>query len=308
MYKNVSGCRFTANNWPALFIRLAAAGVQAENHTVPGASGPNVRSGLLREEITVTARKREEALQDAPISITALTAEALRVKNIRDAYDVANNTPNFSFTQNLGRRLDVPIIRGQFAPLIGSTAPNTGFFVDGVYVAGSIGSTSTANLERVDVLRGPQSTLRGRNALAGVILVETAEPTYSWEGRVRSSIASFPEGESRPDGIDQWDAAFALSGPVVADQLAFRIAGELARDEHGIRDRIRIPTKFLAQAVLQFVQRFHPTDRRHVNSNRLIGIPLVHLDFLHAAIAQFVFEAAEQPQSAQICKRIFKNL
>ncbi|MEE4184811.1 MAG: TonB-dependent receptor plug domain-containing protein, partial [Gammaproteobacteria bacterium] len=167
--------------------------------------------GNSREEITVPARRREESLQDVPISVTAFDSDTLRDKNIINAYDIAANTPNFSFTPNLGRRLDVPNIRGQFGPLVGGTAPNAGFFVDGVYVASSIGSTSTANLERVEILRGPQSALFGRATFSGAVNYITRRPTEEFEGQVNALVG---QDQRRQLGI--WG-----SGPIIEDKLYF---------------------------------------------------------------------------------------
>jgi outer membrane receptor protein involved in Fe transport len=163
------------------------------------------------EEILVTARKREEKLQDVPISITAFTAEGMRKRNIQDAYDMANFTPNFSMTPNLGRRLDNPTIRGQFGPLIGGTAPNGSFFVDGVFVAGNIGSTSVANLERIEVLRGPQSATFGRATFSGAINFITRRPTNEFEGQT-----NLRAGEDGDVEIGLWG-----SGPIIRDKLYF---------------------------------------------------------------------------------------
>jgi outer membrane receptor protein involved in Fe transport len=163
------------------------------------------------EEITVTARKREEKLQDVPVSISAFTAKGLRDRNIDDAYDLANFTPNFNFTKTLGRRLDAPNIRGQFGPLIGGTAPNASFFIDGVFVSGSIGSTSVANLERIEVLRGPQSTQFGRATFAGAVNYITRKPSDVFEGEVNAKY-----GEDGDQEIGGW-----ISGPIVANKLFF---------------------------------------------------------------------------------------
>jgi len=163
------------------------------------------------EEILVTARKRSEKLQDVPISISAFTAKGLRERNIQNAYDLANFTPNFQLTPNLGRRLDAPIVRGQFGPLIGGTAPNASFFVDGVYVTGSIGSTSVANLERIEVLRGPQSATFGRATFAGAVNYITRKPTNEYEGQVNALA-----GEDGQLELGAWG-----SGPLVEDKLYF---------------------------------------------------------------------------------------
>ncbi len=101
------------------------------------------------DEIIVTARKREESLQEVPISIVAFDTKQLLERNIDNVYDVAQFTPNFQMSRNLGRRLDSPIIRGQAAP--GRGRANAGFFVDGVFLPGQFGSISTVSLDNIGV-------------------------------------------------------------------------------------------------------------------------------------------------------------
>ena len=175
---------------PALFLTtnnaVAGAGARDVPIAVDSIDSSELDSQKLKnfDEIFVYARKREEKLIDVPISISTFSAKGLRDRNIRDGYDLANFTPNFSLTQNLGRRLDVPNIRGQFGPMIGGTAPNASFFVDGVFISGSIGSTSTANLAQIDVLRGPQSAQFGRATFAGAVNYITKKPSDEFEGEV----------------------------------------------------------------------------------------------------------------------------
>ena len=142
------------------------------------------------DEITVTARKREESLQDVPISISVFNDKAMRDRNIGSAYDLSAFTPNFSFSPNLGRRLDVPNIRGQFGPLISSVEPNASFFVDGVYISSSIATTSLANVEQVNVLRGPQSTQFGRATFSGAVDYITRKPTNELEGEINAKFGA----------------------------------------------------------------------------------------------------------------------
>ena len=105
---------------------------------VLGAPAPaNAQEQL--DEVLVSARKREENLQEVPLSVAVFDTEALRERNIQSVYDVATFTPNFSFQRNsVGRRLDAPSIRGQFTPLqnFGSEG-NVAFYVDGAYVSGT---------------------------------------------------------------------------------------------------------------------------------------------------------------------------
>jgi outer membrane receptor protein involved in Fe transport len=159
------------------------------------------------DEITVSARRREESLQDVPISVSAFTAQQLRDRNIDNAYNVAEYTPNFTMARNLGRRLDRPIIRGQFQP--GRGEPNASFFVDGVFVSGNIVQSSLDNVERVEVLRGPQAALFGRATFAGAINYITADLSDTWTGEVNARA-----GSDQDYKLSAW-----TSGPLIEDKL-----------------------------------------------------------------------------------------
>ena len=163
------------------------------------------------DEIIVSARKREERLQEVPLSIATFDADALRARNIQSVYDVATFTPNFNFNRNsVGRRLDAPSIRGQFTPLqnFGSEG-NVAFFVDGVYVSGTAASLTADNLERIEILRGPQAALFGRAAFAGAVNYVTREPGSDLEGQVYLKAG---------EGNDFKTSAF-VSGPLGSDRL-----------------------------------------------------------------------------------------
>ena len=168
------------------------------------------------EEITVTARKREESLQEVPLSIAAFSDEQLRERNIDNAYDIANFTPNFSMARNLGRRLDSPIIRGQFNP--GRGRANASFFVDDVYLPGEFGSIATSsldNVERVEVLRGPQAALFGRATFAGAVNYVTRGIADVWEGELNARMGSDQEYK-----LSGW-----AGGPIIEDKLKVYIGG-----------------------------------------------------------------------------------
>lgn len=168
------------------------------------------------DEIIVTARKREETLHEIPLSISTFDDKALRERNIQTIYDVATFTPNFSFNRNtVGRRLDAPAIRGQFTPLqnFGSEG-NVAFYVDGVYVSGTASSLTTDNVERIEVIKGPQAALFGRAAFAGAVNYITRQPTNEIEGQV-----SLKAGEEQDYKTSVW-----VSGPLVEDKLLFFVA------------------------------------------------------------------------------------
>lgn len=177
------------------------------------ATPPAAAEDGISEIIVSTARKREEPLQEVPLSITAFDADALKDRNIQSVYDVATFTPNFSFSRNVvGRRLDAPSIRGQFSPLnnFGSEG-NVAFFVDGVYVSGTSSSLTTDNIENIEVIRGPQAAQFGRAAFSGAVSYTTRKPTNEIEGQVY-----LKGGEDSDYKTSAW-----LSGPLIEDKLLF---------------------------------------------------------------------------------------
>lgn len=145
----------------------------------------------LMEEVTVTARKREEGLQDTPIAVSAFSGESLDARGIQKVDDIAQITPNMTFdnivTNGGGGSSAAIFLRGvgqrDFLP---SADPGVGLYVDGVYFARSVGSVlDLIDVERVEVLRGPQGTLFGRNTTGGAVSIHTVKPHEELEGSVR---------------------------------------------------------------------------------------------------------------------------
>jgi len=132
------------------------------------------------EEITVTAQKREENIQETPISVTALTGETLQAKGITNVVDLGTTVPNLRITDNPGTSSTTTIsIRGlvQANPDI-AFSPKVGLYMDGAYIAQQKGSNfDLEDIERVEVLRGPQGTLYGRNTIGGAVNFITKKPT-----------------------------------------------------------------------------------------------------------------------------------
>ena len=172
------------------------------------------------EEIVVTVRKKEEALADVPLSVAAFDARALRDRNINNAYDLATFTANFNFTPNIiGRQLDAPNIRGQFSPLLGGSpaigSSNVAFYVDGVFITGTSSTLPIENLERVEVLRGPQAAQFGRSAFAGAVNFVTRAPSNQFEGEINARL-----GEDADYNVGGF-----VSGPIIRDRLLFFVSG-----------------------------------------------------------------------------------
>lgn len=181
-------------------------------------------------EIVVTARKRSERLQDIPDSIAAFSSETLRAANITNAKDVALRVPNFSIVETQQPGVSLINIRGVSS--IRGGEPPIAVVVDGVQLTDAASITQDLfDIERVEVLKGPQGAVYGRNAIAGAINITTRQPTNDFAGFVQ---ASYGTG-------DDFRGSAALSGPLIADKLLFRIAGSF-RNFNGDIPSINAPT------------------------------------------------------------------
>ena len=149
------------------------------------------------EEIVVTAQKREENLQDTPIAITAFTEEALEGRMINDISKLADFTPNVIFdttTPISGLSNGAAVfIRGigqlDFAM---TTDPGVGTYIDGVYSSRAVGGVlDVVDIERIEILRGSQGTLFGRNTIGGAINITTKRPAEEFGGMVEATFGEF---------------------------------------------------------------------------------------------------------------------
>ena len=170
-------------------------------------------------DIIVTARKRDESLQEVPLAITAFGSREIKSARIERLSDVAKLTPGLNFTPLFGAQNQLPIIRGA-AQTFG--ALNVGVFLDGVYLSGKASVDLELNdLERIEVVKGPQSALYGRNTFAGAINYITRAPSAVPE--VRGEITGGDNG--------LFKVAASASGPIT-DTLRVRVGG-FYRDHSG---------------------------------------------------------------------------
>ena len=148
----------------------------------------------ILEEIVVTARRREERLQDTPISITAFTGASLDQRQINRLSGIGSFTPNLMFDTGAtfsGANSSASVfIRG-----IGqvdftlTTEPGVGIYLDGVYMSQTIGSVlDLVDIERIEVLRGPQGTLFGRNTIGGAINVTSRKPADELQFDIKTTV------------------------------------------------------------------------------------------------------------------------
>ena len=146
------------------------------------AKGSTANAPAAVEEIVVTAQRRQENLQRVPVTVTAITAGAISRANIESTTSLQQVTPGL--TWSVANRSSLPYIRG-----IGTADGSIGnessvaMYVDGVYIDNSVASTlELNNIERVEVLKGPQGTLFGRNATGGLIQIITKQPSQTASG------------------------------------------------------------------------------------------------------------------------------
>jgi len=144
------------------------------------------------EEIVVTAQKRPENIQNVPISISAVSGQFLEDSNIDTLQDLGAYIPNLSLSQSSQVANQRIIIRGVGSVGDSAIEPSVAVFIDGVYYPRSSSVVGTmADLALVEVLRGPQGTLYGRNASMGALNITTAAPTDEFEGKLRASYGNF---------------------------------------------------------------------------------------------------------------------
>lgn len=212
--------------------------------------------GLVLEEIIVTAQKREESLQDTPIAVSAFTAGAIQSKGIENIAEVADFTPNLTFdTTSPVSGLSsgaVVFIRG-----IGNTDfslttdPGVGTYVDGVYVSRSAGGVlDVLDVDRIEVLRGPQGTLFGRNTIGGAINITSRKPAEEFQGALELTAGNF----------DRLDVRGSIDIPVT-DTLRSTFAVS-SKNRDGFVDRVLVGDELGNEDKLSFrgTVVFEPSD------------------------------------------------
>ncbi len=169
------------------------------------------------EEITVTAQKREQNLNDVGISVTAFTAESIDALGIRDSYDVAAFTPGLNMVASAGYsgKINYTLRGVGLNNYSEAQEAAVAVYQDEVYLAPLVGSIVGAfDLDRIEVLRGPQGTLFGRSATGGLVHLISKRPTNDFEGYAYFGLGSYNE----------YHAEAAAGGPV-SDDVSVRLSG-----------------------------------------------------------------------------------
>ncbi len=186
-------------------------------------------SDFILEEVIVTAQKRAQSLQEVPISETVLNEGALRNAGIDSGADISRQTPNLRVSLLGNESQPKFAMRGistkEFN--LNGISP-TGVFFDGVYVGASyLGGAQIYDIERVEVLRGPQGTLFGKNTVAGAINFISKSPTFQPEGYVTAGLGS--------NGF--WEVKGAGELPLIDDRLSARLAFNLGRSDGFVENK-----------------------------------------------------------------------
>lgn len=189
-------------------------------------SAPGIAHAQI-DEVTVTAQRISENIQDVPIAVTALNAEMLEIKQVTDILDLHSQIPNINIATNTGTSSAARIfLRGVGEDESrGAVDQAVGIYVDGVYIGRSVGSLfDVVDLEQVEVLRGPQGTLYGRNTVGGAIKLTSVKPQFENGGDVRVTLGNNARYDVRATG-----------NLAISDRTAVRVTG-LLRERDGFHD------------------------------------------------------------------------
>jgi iron complex outermembrane recepter protein len=151
-----------------------------------GTAGPAADEETNLGDIIVTARKTEERLQNAPTTVAVATADVIDRLGLDSVADVTKTTAGIVFDDSFGRDGNRPVIRGQ-ANILG--ASGVAYFIDGIYYSGSIADYDVESVSRIEVVKGPQSALYGRNTYSGAINIISKMPGDRWTGRVTADVS-----------------------------------------------------------------------------------------------------------------------
>jgi len=183
------------------------------------------------QAIIVTARRRAEDASKVPIAISAFSGEQLVAKGVTNVIDLVKIAPGLNIQGGATKVNPFIVIRGQSRAVTGNGSPGVITYMNDVPlpVYGSL--IQSYDMENIQVLKGPQGTLFGRNTIGGAVLTVTKAPTYEFEGYVRADIAAY--NNNQIEG--------AVNIPIVADKVALRLAAQVGHSDNHIKTYIYSP-------------------------------------------------------------------
>ena len=215
--------KFALNSRLKVSIRLILCGATvawAGSHAAAATATADAASDTL-EEVTVTAQRREENARDVPISLTVFNGTEIEQQNFQGVESYFSQTPNVSFTSEGTRDRKELALRGisdQLSPDNNIKEGSFGFYIDEFNVAQATSNPEIVDIDRIEVLRGPQGTYFGRNSVGGAINITTNQPTNEF----------FAEASAQYSSFNTVDSHIILNLPIIDNVLAVRIVG---RDE-----------------------------------------------------------------------------
>jgi iron complex outermembrane receptor protein len=204
---------------------LAAAG----SHSTPARAADGAEPTTL-EEVTVTAQRREQKALDVPISLTVFSGAAVDQQNFQGVENYFAQTPNVSFTTQGSRDRKVLALRGVsdlLSPDSNIRQGSFAFYIDEFNVAPGTSNPELVDVERIEVLRGPQGTYFGRNAVGGAINITSRQP---------DAKETYLEGSAQYSSFSTADTHVIANIPLVSDVLALRAVGRYERSDGNIKN------------------------------------------------------------------------
>lgn len=274
---------------------MAAAGSIAASGTSAQETAKTTGAERVLEELVVTARRREEGLQSAPIAISAFSGETLDYRGVTRLDEIVSfvpsltleNNPAFGGSSNSAAIFLRGVGQKDFLP---TTEPGVGLYLDGVYIARSVGGIlDLVDIERLEVLRGPQGTLFGRNTIGGAINVTTVkpDPNEAFGGKVSAAIGT--DDRLNLSGsvmlpISDTFAARASIASFTQDGYVDRTDGTDLGDDDTVTGRVAfawLPNERLRVDVAADVTK----DRENGPAMELLGIDFTDLSQLNGLVA-----------------------
>lgn len=215
-------------------------------------AGMAQESGLILEEVIVTAQKRSESVQDIAASITALQGETLQEFNIFDFSQVEDLTPGLTLNDSSVRNQTISL-RGLTYDSEGTANPVVDAYWNGVPVRSDVAFGQMYDIERIEVLRGPQGTLQGQTSPGGAIMISTRKADVGeMSGQIQTTFAD----------NDRFATQFGINIPLIEDKLAVRIAGNFDENEmQGVKNINTGTTQSARSKGGRVAVAWEPTDR-----------------------------------------------
>ena len=274
----------TTMNYRNRLGRGIVAAAVASALGLPVISAAQAQGARAIEEIVVTARRTEETLQDVPIAVSAFNAEDLRTLQAENLSGLQGAVPNLNLVQGRGSASSANIfIRGIGQPdALQTFDPGVGIYLDDVYVSRIQGALfSLHDIERIEVLRGPQGTLYGKNTIAGAIKLVTRKPTAETEGDIEVGFGRYSARNAKAyfaGGLT--DTLFASVSGLWAERDG-TVTDYLNGREYNDRDEraARVALRWVPSDTLEATLAMDTTRQRNALSMGKAEAPLVAIDF-----------------------------